>query len=194
MTDAISPVDLRPAVARLADVAASVGDEQLDLPTPCPRYTVRDLLAHIDGLALAFTLAATKDVPDDAGAPPAGPVPLDDGWRTRIRERLTALGEAWQDPAAWDGMTRAGGIDMPGQIAGLVAIDEVVVHGWDLAKAVGAPFEPDEAAIGAAAAFAAMFTDENRGDAFAPPVPVSPDAPALDHLIGAVGRDPAWSA
>ena len=30
-------------------------------------------------------------------------------------------------------MTEAGGVTMPGEVTGLVALDEVVLHGWDLA-------------------------------------------------------------
>ena len=36
-------------------------------------------------------------------------------------------------------MTRAGGIDLPGEIMGPVALAEVVIHGWDVARAIGAP-------------------------------------------------------
>ena len=49
------------------------------------------------------------------------------------------MAEAWQDPAAWEGMTAAGGVDLRGEVAGVVALDELVIHGWDLAKAIGRP-------------------------------------------------------
>ena len=32
-------------------------------------------------------------------------------------------------------MTKVAGIDMPNSVAGLVALEELVVHGWDLARA-----------------------------------------------------------
>ena len=60
---------------------------------------------------------------------------LVDDWRSRIPRDLAALAAAWRDPEAWTGMTRAGGIDLPGEIAGVVALDELVVHGWDVARA-----------------------------------------------------------
>ncbi len=44
-------------------------------------------------------------------------------------------------------MTRAGGIDLPGEVAGAVAADELVIHGWDLARATGRPYDPDPAAL-----------------------------------------------
>ena len=42
-------------------------------------------------------------------------------------------------------MSRAGGVDFPGEVAGMVALTEVVVHGWDLARATGQPYGIDAA-------------------------------------------------
>lgn len=192
MTD--SP-DLGPAAQRLAALVRNVRDEQLALPTPCPAYTLGDLLDHVDGLSLAFTWAATKDFPDDVGgsAPSGDGSRLGDEWRVRIPDRLDGLAAAWRAPSAWAGMTMAGPVEMPGEIAGLVALDEVVVHGWDVASALGQPFEIDEASVAGAAAFVAMFSDDDRGEAFGFPVPIADDASALDRLIAGTGRDPAWT-
>lgn len=192
MSEDFGPIDLRPAAERLAQLVAGVRDEQLSHPTPCAEFTVGKLLGHIDDLSKAFVWAATKQIPPEADGPPPEPTPVTGDWRTRIPAQLSELGEAWADPVAWDGMTKAGGIDMPGQIGGIVATDEVVVHGWDLARATGQPFDADAAAIAAAASFAAMFDDDNREGLFGPMVSVPDDAAPLDRLIGAVGRDPAW--
>lgn len=192
MNDLPEPVDLRPAAQQLAALIADVRDDQLELPTPCPDFDVALLLGHIDDLSRAFTWAATKEFPPDSGGPPPAPRRVSGDWRTRIGDQLRELGAAWADPGAWQGMTKAGGLDMPGPIGGIVAVDEVVVHGWDLARATGQPFEPDDAAIAAAAGFASMFGDDDRGDAFAPAVDVPADASPLDRLVGAVGRDPGW--
>ena len=54
-------VDLVPAARRLAVLVRAVPDERLANPTPCPAYTLGDLLDHVGGLAIAFTAAATKD-------------------------------------------------------------------------------------------------------------------------------------
>lgn len=48
-----------------------------------------------------------------------------------IPAALTALADAWAEPAAWTGTTRVGGVDLPREVAGLVVLDEVVVHGWE---------------------------------------------------------------
>ena len=54
-------VDLEPATRRLADLVSGVPDELLTAPTPCPEYSLGDLLEHVGGLALAFTAAAWRD-------------------------------------------------------------------------------------------------------------------------------------
>ena len=174
-----------------------VRDDQLSGATPCPAYSVADLLDHIGGLAVAFACAARKD--DRSGhAPSADGSRLEDGWRDRIAVALDELGEAWQDPSAYDGLTMAGPVEMPGDQAALVALDEVTVHAWDLAAATGQPYPADPAAVEACREFVAAFAPPPGGAAddgglFGPPVAVTPDAPALDRLIGATGRDPAWT-
>ena len=175
-----------------------VRDDQLGDPTPCPDYTVADLLDHIGGLALAFTLSARKEDIPGGGNPSADGSKLEEGWRDRIAAQLAELGEAWTDPAAYEGMTQAGPIELPAEIAALVAIDEVTVHAWDLAVATGQAYDGDPAAVEAAHGFAASFEPPEGGAAddgglFGPPVPVPDDAPALDRLLGATGRDPRWS-
>jgi uncharacterized protein (TIGR03086 family) len=190
-------IDFAPATTRLADLVTSVHDDRLRDPTPCPAYAVGDLVEHIGGLACAFTLAARKERRDPERANPAGDASrLEPGWRDRIAHDLTTLAAAWGDPAAYDGMTQAGPIDLPAQVAALVALDEVVVHGWDLARATGAPYDPDEDSLRSCLTFAQGFETPpgaGRGP-FGPPVAVPESAPLLDRLVGATGRDPRWSA
>jgi uncharacterized protein (TIGR03086 family) len=193
-----SMLDLRPSAHRLAALVRNVTDDQLAAPTPCPEYSVGDLLDHIGGLAQAFTWAATKESLDMPEMQASGDASrLGDDWRKRIPAAVEALGDAWQDPVAWTGMTKAGPVEMPGEIGGLVALDEIVIHGWDLAKATGQPFSVDEPALEAVHGFAAMFsgpgTEDQRTGAFGPERPVAPDAPLLDRVLGMLGRDPAWS-
>ena len=44
-------IDLTPACERTADVLMNVTDEQLNGPTPCEKLSLRDLVAHVGGLA-----------------------------------------------------------------------------------------------------------------------------------------------
>ena len=138
-------LDIRPATDEVSRIVAGVTDDQLAATTPCSGLTVADLLDHVGGLSLAFAMAARKDpaVADVNGTFDGSR--LADDWRDSIPAALDELATAWADPSAWDGMTAAGGVEMPGEIGGLVALDEVVVHGWDLGVASGQPFEIDAA-------------------------------------------------
>ncbi|MFD4240259.1 TIGR03086 family metal-binding protein [Streptomyces sp. NPDC058525] len=195
MTDTTT-IDLGPQARIVAGLVAGVPDARLDGPTPCPEYAVGDLLGHLAHLTVAFRDAGRKDLGPATDTDPGAAVPaLPAGWREELPRVLGELAEAWQDPAAWTGMTRAGGLDLPGDIAGAVAVDELVVHGWDLARATGQEYAPDQAALRASYAFLlASAEDESRAEIFGPVVPVPDDAPLLDRAIGLSGRDPHWTA
>lgn len=190
-------VDLGPAALRMAELVSGVGDEQLDQPTPCVDLRVADLVDHVGGLALAFTDAAEKTSDPAAGAPP-----IPDGarlrgdWRSRTSSDLAALADAWRSPAAWSGTTRVGGVDLPGAVAGVVALDELVLHGWDLARATGRPFSCDDETLQVLhqliAPTAEPGQEASREGLFGPVVPVPDHAPLLDRVLGLAGRDPAW--
>jgi uncharacterized protein (TIGR03086 family) len=80
-------------------------------------------------------------------------------------------------------------------LPGAVAVNELVVHGWDLARATGQEYEPDPDALAASHDFlAASVGDPSRDSIFGPVVAVPDDAPLLDHAIGLSGRDPNWKA
>ena len=188
--------DLEPATRLTASIVAAVDDDSLDRPTPCPEYSVRHILAHLDGLSMAFTAAASKDLGDMTDTPPGSTeFTLNEGWRERIPARLASLAQAWSDPSAWDGMTQAGGVDMPGEVAGLVALDEVVLHGWDLAKGTGQAYEPDPAT---AAVVHGFLVESRKGEVpenlFGPVVEIGDEAHTFDHALGLAGRDPGWQS
>jgi uncharacterized protein (TIGR03086 family) len=191
-------IDLEPAARRLGALVAAVDDDQLDRPTPCLDYRLGDLLEHIGGLAQAFRAAATKESGGRSGNPPSGDASrLAPEWRTRIPEDLLAMALAWREPEAWTGMTQAGGVELPGEVAGLVALDELVVHGWDVARSIGQPYDADPAELEAVRQFVAPIADappEQRAGLFGPQVPVPDDASPLERVLGLTGRDPAWSA
>lgn len=193
MTD--TTLDLGPQARTVARLAEGVTDEQLSGPTPCPDYAVRNLLGHLVGLAVAFRDAGRKDLGATTDTSPTSALPdIGPGWRQELPKVLEELGDAWRDPAAWTGMTRAGGVDLPGPVVGLVAVDEIMIHGWDLARATGQPYEADPAALQAVHDFLlASVGDPTRDSIFGPVVPVPADAPLLDRAVGLSGRDPGWT-
>ncbi|MGY1680588.1 TIGR03086 family metal-binding protein [Geodermatophilus sp. SYSU D01176] len=184
-------LDLGPQAAEVARVVAGIRDDQLGDPTPCAGTPVAGLLAHVVGLTTAFRMAAEKT--PALGQPSASPDDLPAEWRTRLPAQLDALVAAWQRPSAWEGTAEAGGVVMPAPVTAIVALDEVLVHGWDLAVATGQHYAADPASVAACTEFAAQAAAEGPTPGlFGPPVPVPDDAPLLDRLLALTGRDPAW--
>lgn len=187
--------DFSPAARSLAAVVDGITEDQFTDPTPCAGLTVRDLLAHVVGLSEAFRQAATKEAIGHSAPPPSGTdSPLPDDWQTRIPAQLDALTAAWRAPEAWEGETEAGGVVMPAAVMATVALDELVVHGWDLAVATGQNLSvtPDDLAI--LIEFLGETDPEGTPGLFGPVVSVAADAPAFERLLGLTGRDPGWRA
>jgi len=191
-------IDMNPAAQRLARLVEGVSDDQLGRPTPCPDYTVGDLLDHVNTLSLAFVSAANKT--NEVGKrPPMGDAArLGDDWRTRIPPQLATMADAWRDPEAWNGMTVIGGGDTPAEVTGLIGLDELIVHGWDIARATGQEFQSDDESLEACRSVLVMFAVPGKevepGAQFGKVVDVPDDAPLLDRVLGLTGRDPSWTA
>jgi uncharacterized protein (TIGR03086 family) len=187
-------VNLESAARRLADLVARVDDGELANPTPCPAYAVGDLIEHVGTMALAFTAAANKERSPYVEVQPAGDASrLVDDWRGRIPGDLVALAGAWQQPGAWGGMTRIVGMDTPAGMVALTVADELAVHGWDLVRATGQPYDCDPAVLEAALSFLGQFAspDAPAGPevAFGPSRPLPAEARLLDRVVALAGRD-----
>ncbi len=55
-------------------------------------------------------------------------------------------------------MSRVGAVDLPGEVCGLVALTEVVVHGWDVAIATGQTYTVDDDTAGVLLEHLTAFT------------------------------------
>ncbi len=191
--------DLGPAARELARVVNAVRDEQLDEPTPCSAYSLGDLLDHVHGLAEAFTVAGRKEQPPGGSKPPpqGDASRLSGDWRREITDWLARLEQAWADPAAWEGTAWIAGFEAPAEAVGITVANEVVMHGWDVARASGQALVLDNDDLAACLEFVAMMSgpgsEEARGDAFGPPLPVPKGASRLDQVVAGNGRDPGWS-
>jgi uncharacterized protein (TIGR03086 family) len=92
-------------------------------------------------------------------------------------------------------MTRAGGQELPGEVAGVVALDEVIVHSWDIAVATGQPFSCKPELVRAALEFVRPIAEQNPDGTpglFGPPAAASEEASDLDRLVALTGREPGW--
>ncbi|MFI9641215.1 TIGR03086 family metal-binding protein [Micromonospora sp. NPDC051925] len=177
------------AAPRTVALVRAIGDDQLDLPTPCAEYTVRGLLNHVYDVTVNFQrLAAGQEtdwsVKTDHLAEP--------GWRDRFAAETERLVTAWDDPASEEGV--APGMGLPRSTLGLMGVVDLVVHGWDLARVTGHPYEPAPETIAALHGFMDEMGPMGRQmGAFGPEVPVGVDATELDRLLGRTGRDPSWA-
>ncbi|MVO86872.1 TIGR03086 family protein [Streptomyces sp. p1417] len=188
--------DFGPQTRLVARLAEAVPDDRLEGPTPCPDYAVRHLLGHITGLATAFADAGRKRLGPTTDTDPSSTLPdIGPDWREELPRALDDLAAVWRDPAAWTGDTRAGGVELTGDVAGVIALNELVVHGWDLARATGQEYAPDAASLAVSHAMVSATAAESpdaRGTLFGPPVPVRDEAPLLEQVVALSGREPSW--
>jgi uncharacterized protein (TIGR03086 family) len=192
MTKITDPRPLhRRAVAQTESIVAAVRPGQLGLPTPCAEYDVRALLSHTVG---GLTRIALIGEGADALAVPvrADGVP-DDGWLAAYRAAAARAAAAWADDAKLD----AGFVVPWGKVPGRVAISgyvqEILTHGWDLARATGQPTELDpELASWVLAVARRILPPEPRGGEvpFGPVLPAPPGAGPYAQLAAWLGRQP----
>ena len=189
---------LEPVLDQLAEVVTRATPEIFGDPTPCRQYDVATLRDHVVGW-LQFFAAAFADPGRNAQRPDP------DAYRAADDDR--DLAEVVRDAAGTlEDAVRGGVLDgqivlqqsrMDGPAAFAMVLGEYLIHGWDLAVAVGAPWTPPEQACETALEFfRAMILPEYRGGEggfFGEEVPVAPDAPALDRLLGFAGRRPDWA-
>lgn len=188
-------IDMTSPCATTAGLLRRVTDDQLAAATPCPDMDLGTMIAHIGGLSLAFEAAARKHFGELTDTPPTTDVELDADWRTAYGARLAGLAQAWQQPSAWEGMSRAGGVDFPAEVGGMIALTEVVVHGWDVAVAAGLDYDVPPDILEAVWTHVTTFSaGEPIEGLFAAAVPVADDAPLLHRVVALTGRDPSWSA
>ncbi|EXG79840.1 TIGR03086 family metal-binding protein [Cryptosporangium arvum] len=168
------------------DVVRTIRDEQLGAPTPCREFDVKALVDHLLQWGPALVGAARKEE--------VGPVEPPKDWRKALDAHFDELVTGWGAPAAWEGTTRMGGpTEFPAPMIGGMVLAELVVHGWDLARATGqSPRWPEEVLRPLVAEARGMAEQGRQMGIFGPEVPVPADAPSLDRILGLTGRDPAW--
>ncbi|WP_320067376.1 TIGR03086 family metal-binding protein [Micromonospora sp. RTGN7] len=178
---------LAEAAPRAVAVVRAIRDDQLDLPTPCADYSVRDLLHHLYQVVVNFKeLAAKRPAKWDKTDL------LTDGWRDRFAAETERLIEAWADPAALEGVSPR--VGLPRETVGEMGLIDLTVHAWDLARATGQPFEAAPDATAVAHAFMDRMGDTGqRMGAFAAPVDAPPNSSPFDRALARLGRHPAWS-
>ncbi|MEU4560380.1 TIGR03086 family metal-binding protein [Actinoplanes sp. NPDC023936] len=184
------PLDFDPQVRQIRALLLGVDESDLAGPTPCPGWPVAALLDHLMGLAYAFAQGARKR--DGGPAPEPSADHLSRHWRSRLPVLLEELSTAWRDPAAWTGTATVGGVTLPATDMGIFAMNELVIHGWDLARATGQDYAADPRALELLIDFLSQGPAEGTPGLFGPVVPVDSEDDVLFQAVGLTGRDPAW--
>lgn len=193
-----APPHVRAAAELAAGAVAAVRPDQWSAPTPCTDYDVRTAVDHLAWGTVLSQRAATRTPLErdwsNPDPPPflAGREPQE--WAAALATELDAAADAWADPAAWDGETVMGSSPMPASVVGPMMLAEFVLHGWDIARAVGAPYDVP-AVLGeiTLAAVQPLASMGREGGWYGPEVSVPDDAPAFERALGLSGRDPGWT-
>jgi uncharacterized protein (TIGR03086 family) len=168
------PEVLRRGLDQLAGLLDDVPAAALADPTPCPEWSVQDLVDHVVAAPSRFARMARGEQVDWSATPSAGPEPA-----ARFRAHADDLLRTVADAAA-----PAGSPSLDWQCA------ELAVHTWDLATALGrstADLDAEVAECGLAFLRAGL-TDDNRSPAFGPEQPAPEGADAYRRIAAFAGR------
>ena len=181
------------AFATTRSIVANVTPDQYGDATPCASWTVRDLLNHIvegaNWFALCVNGGAAPDPDPTHGFDYAAGDPL-----ASYDEGAAASVAAFGAPGAQEALIALPFGQLPGAMFMGIATNDMVTHGWDLAKATGQPYEVDADLASAMLTHMQGLAEPLRGPdgvgAWGPAVDVAEDAPALDRLVAYLGREP----
>jgi uncharacterized protein (TIGR03086 family) len=183
------------AAAPLVEIIPNIKPDQLTAPTPCAEYDVGRLVNHLLFWGPSLEGAARKEsLPPPAEA--EADVDLTAGdWAAALEAHLERTAAAWSEPGAWDGSTRMGGpTELPASMIGGMVVGELVVHGWDLARATGQhPAWDDDLLRYLHEEVAASAEQGREMGIYGPEVAVPASSPTLDRVLGLTGRNPAWT-
>jgi uncharacterized protein (TIGR03086 family) len=155
----------------------AVSDDQWDTASGCGEWTVRELVDHA-----IFWQANIGTVLGAATS-------VEDGWDS-IKSGIAG---ALRDPASLEGTIDAGPMTgMPKHQGMGLATADVLLHAWDLARAIGADDTLPAEAVEAVQMGLARVPEQmlRQPMMFGPAVEVPADASAQDKLLGLAGRRP----
>jgi uncharacterized protein (TIGR03086 family) len=179
--------NLSKAFASTRDILSNVTREQLDDPTPCKSWNVRDLINHIVGGAHWFGAS----VEAGEGAPPSGHDWTEGDMVASFDEGVARTVAAFDAPGAQEKIVKLPFGEFPGAAFMSLATTDTFTHGWDLAKATGqsADLDPE---LAEHLLESVQLPDAFRGDEpmpFGPRLEARDGACAADRLAAFMGRE-----
>jgi len=184
--------EMAAAAAESARIVGGVRSDQLSAATPCNDWDLHELLNHII-LWTAYSAerrARDEQVPDELTNRDFVAEP---GYAADYAAQLDKAVTAWSDPAAWQRDLNVMGSPTPAADVAALLIAEMVLHGWDAAKASGQRYTArDDVAAAVLTAVRANAELFRKYQGFAAAVEVPGDATTFDRALGLSGRDPQW--
>lgn len=169
------------------EVVAGVQPDQLELPTPCDEWNVRQLLNHMVGGMHMFAMGARGDDPDMEAI--TGDM-LGDDPSSAFDDAARIANEAWRSEGALEREITIPVGAFPGSVAANICLFEAAVHAWDLATATGQPFHLDPDVASTCIEFTSGFGEQQRQGPFGPAVVPAEDATDTERLVAWLGRRP----
>ena len=174
------------SLAAVGDLIEQIAPDQWSLPTPCTDWDVSRVVQHLVGMNLVFAAMLEGTPPPQRGpVPPAAELPP--AYRSSAAALLAAFGadgvleRSFQSPMG----------AATGQERLLIRLYDLLAHGWDLARAIGAPAALPEDAAELALEFArTQVRDADRPGRFEPAQQAPEGASELDRLAAFLGRTP----
>ena len=179
-------------VVGAAQAAQAANTVNLEQTTPCTDWDLRTLLNH---MILWTSYSAERRAYGESVAEElmSKDFTAEPGYAQAYQAQLARAVDAWSKPEAWVGDRNVMGSATPAADIAAMLIMEMVLHGWDVAKATGQDYHCDgelaQALFGTVRAQGDMF---RQYEGFAAVVPVPDDATAFDRALALSGRDPAW--
>jgi uncharacterized protein (TIGR03086 family) len=184
---------MRRVIELTGSVVDGIEPEQLDDPSPCAAWTVRDVLNHVVAGAEVFTRCVRDgSVPEDEFVRLTTSDLLGDDYKKSFHAAADAAVDAFAVPGAMERIVQMPFGEMPASMALKIAIFDVTTHAWDLAKATGQSTDLDPEVVKVAyRAARTMLSDDLRATGrFGPAVDVDDAAPTADQLAAFTGRIP----
>lgn len=172
----------RRLATRMTELIAAVPEDAWSRPSPCEGWTARDLVGHLIDVHGRFEALVGRKLVDH---PPVEEDPLG-AWEA-VRDQMQ---QDLDDPARrdqeYDG--RLGRSTFGKSVDGFVGFD-LVVHGWDLARATGQDDTIDPADVRWVTAMVERMGDVMRENkVISDPVEPAPDASEQERMLAALGR------
>jgi uncharacterized protein (TIGR03086 family) len=187
----------RRAVEESMRLVGLLTPDQLDLPTPCAEWNVRQLLEHSIAQHHGFAKAAEGVDQERADWQPQ---PLPPDFVAAYRDSADHVINAFARDDVLDRRLLLAEIDPAlrfpaAQAIGFHTVD-YVVHSWDIARSVGAALKLDEDLLTVGLQIAERVSEGERrlqpGAAFLPGLPSDAAATSLDRTLALLGRSPSW--